>query len=99
LPIPNNEFSIKPMNALNRVRNHLGGHGANRKIATACGVTEVAVGRWIRNGVLPATEITVMGGKRLTSYGVEIESLTDGAVTDAELRADNEALRVSQSAA
>jgi len=87
------------MNSLKRARSHLGGHGANRKIATACGVTEAAVGRWIRNGVLPATEITVVGGKRLTSYGLEIQSLTDGAVTDAALRAENEAFRVSQSAA
>lgn len=59
----------------------------------------MAVGRWLRNGVLPATEITVVGGRRQTSYGLEIESLTEGAVTDAELRAENEAFRASRSAA
>ena len=87
------------MNSLKLARKHLGGHGANRKIADACGVTDVAVGRWILNGVLPATEITFVGGRRLTHYGQIIESLTNGAVTDAELTAENELFRASQSAA
>lgn len=87
------------MTKLEQARLALGGHGANRKIAQACNVTEVAVGRWLRNGVLPATEITLVGGRRVTSYGLCIESLTGGAVTDAELRAENEAFRSRKSAA
>lgn len=87
------------MSELKRARTHLGGHGANRMIARACEVSEVAVGRWMSNGVLPATEITMVGGRRLTSYGLIIEDLTGGVVTDAALRAENVAFRAEQSAA
>lgn len=87
------------MNALKRTQKALGGHGAIAKVATACGKSHQAVRKWFQAGVLPATEITEVGGRRLTSYGEVIESLTDGAVTDSELRAENLAFRNQRSAA
>ncbi|MDF0750323.1 helix-turn-helix domain-containing protein [Marinobacter sp. 71-i] len=68
-------------------------------IARKCGVTPGAVRHWFAVGVLPSTEITEIRGQRQTAYGEVIESLTNGAVTDAELREEIYAARASRSAA
>lgn len=87
------------MNALDRTKQALGGYGAIAQVAMACGKSHQAVRKWFERGVLPATEITEIGGQRQTSYGQIIERLTDGAVTDEELRAENLALRSRSRAA
>lgn len=86
------------MNALERAYKTLG-YGAKSRIARACGVTPGAVRRWFADGVLPSSEIIEIKGERQTSYGVVIESLTNGAVTDAELRDEVYAARAKRFAA
>tara|TARA_R100001244_G_scaffold63164_4_gene52492 strand:- start:7094 stop:7357 length:264 start_codon:yes stop_codon:yes gene_type:complete len=87
------------MNALDRTKKALGGHGSIARVASACGKSHQAVRKWFAQGVLPATEITEIGGRRQTSYGLIIESLTQGAVTDRELRDENLEFRRSDKAA
>lgn len=77
------------MNALERTKHALGGHGAIAQVAIACGRSHQAVRKWFERGVLPATEITEVGGLRQTNYGQIIERLTEGSVTDEELKAEN----------
>jgi AcrR family transcriptional regulator len=86
------------MSALNRAYEYLG-YGAKSLIARRCGVTPGAVRRWFADGVLPSTEITEIRGQRITSYGEIIQALTDGAITDDELRNEIFASRASKSVA
>ena len=75
------------------------GYGCFSVIARACLLTPRAVQKWFLKGVLPETEITEVFGQRKTAYGLEIERLTGGQVTDAQLRQENYEYRQSRKSA
>lgn len=86
------------MKSLQRVQTILG-YGALSRIAKLCDVTPGAVKRWFDAGVLPASEITEVYGERQTEYGKVIEQLTNGEVTDEQLRKENFEFRQLQKSA
>lgn len=86
------------MNELKKAQQILG-YGCFSLIGRACGRTPRAVQKWFQLGYLPATEITEVFGQRKTAYGVEIERLTGGQVTDAQLRQENYEYRQSRNKA
>ncbi|WP_375191836.1 hypothetical protein [Marinobacter sp.] len=75
------------------------GYGCFSIIARACRKTPRAVQKWFQTGVLPESEITEVFGQRKTAYGLEIERLTGGQVTDAQLRQENFEYRQSRKSA
>lgn len=82
------------MKALHKARSILG-WGANTRIAEACGVTSMSVGRWMARGRLPDNEII---GR--TRYAKQIEILTNRQVKASELRRDIEdAIKANSEAA
>lgn len=76
------------MTSLQKVKEILG-YGCFSEIGRACGKTPRGVQKWFDAGILPESEITEVFGQRKTAYGVEIERLTGGQVTDAQLRQEN----------
>lgn len=86
------------MNSLQRTHQILG-YGAFSKIARLCDLTPRAVQKWFITGVLPVSEITEVYGERQTEYGKVIEQLTDGKVTDEQLRKENFEYRQLQKSA
>ncbi|MDX1558998.1 MAG: hypothetical protein R3193_08845 [Marinobacter sp.] len=75
------------------------GYGGLSEVAKGCNRSVPAVKKWFDAGFLPETEIIEVFGQRKTSYGVVIETLTGGQVTDAQLRQENYEYRQSKKSA
>lgn len=86
------------MKSLQRTKKILG-YGCFSEIGRACNRSPQAVKKWFEVGVLPETEIVEVFGQRKTSYGLVIEKLTEGQVTDAQLRQENFEYRQSRKSA
>ncbi|HIO30759.1 hypothetical protein [Marinobacter salarius] len=86
------------MTSLKQVQKILG-YGCFSEIGRACKRSPPAVKKWFDVGVLPETEIIEVFGQRKTSYGLVIETLTGGRVTDAQLRQENYEYRQSRKSA
>ena len=71
------EKDVESMSPLERAVVFLGGYTPTARI---CGVTFMTVGRWVKRGRLPRTELS---GE--TSYAAKIERALEGKITEEEL--------------